>query len=235
MNAEAGQSFTTIYDTGRVSEFDVSGGVKAWAYGKGILIRALDLLFAGGMLLLLAPVLVLLALAVYGVDPGPVIFAHKRVGRGGKAFKVFKFRSMVRNAGERLEHILATDPEARLSWERDHKLRNDPRITPIGNFLRKSSLDELPQLFNVLRGDMSLVGPRPISLEEVDRYGRYIDEYCSVVPGITGLWQVSGRNDLDYAQRVALDRQYVDTWNVFSDFMIVMRTVRVMFGRTGAY
>jgi undecaprenyl-phosphate galactose phosphotransferase len=158
------------------------------------------------------------------------------VGRNGEEFKCYKFRSMVTNSDEVLKHLLDTDPDARAEWNRDFKLKNDPRITRVGRFIRKTSLDELPQLWNVLCGDMSVVGPRPVVRQELDRYYAAAREhYLSVPPGLTGLWQVSGRNDMDYDERVQLDRQYVDNWNVWTDFTIVMRTVGVMVGRKGAY
>ena len=142
---------------------------------------------------------------------------------------------MVRNSGEVLEQLLRDDPQARAEWERDHKLRNDPRITPIGHFLRKTSLDELPQLFNVLRGEMNFVGPRPVTLEEVQRYGARKRHYLSVKPGLTGLWQVSGRNNTTYAQRVQFDTDYVEKRNPLMDLWIVSRTVKVLLTRDGAH
>jgi exopolysaccharide production protein ExoY len=199
------------------------------------IIRALDLTISITLLVILAPLLVLLAIAVYVNDPGPIIFAHSRVGRNGTMFKVLKFRSMVKDAQARLQHLLATDAEARASWAAEHKLRNDPRITRFGHFLRKSSLDELPQLINVLRGEMSLVGPRPISPEEAVRYGRYFDLYCSVKPGVTGLWQVCGRNDVSYRRRVALDVSFTRNNTVPLYFAILARTAPAALLARGSY
>jgi lipopolysaccharide/colanic/teichoic acid biosynthesis glycosyltransferase len=142
---------------------------------------------------------------------------------------------MVMDAEAVLAHTLATDPAARAEWDKDFKLRNDPRVTRLGSFLRKSSLDELPQLFNVVRGEMSLVGPRPIVAAEVERYGLAMEEYRACKPGITGLWQVSGRNDVDYAERVELDRRYAWTWSLKNDLMILVRTLGVVARRSGAY
>jgi undecaprenyl-phosphate galactose phosphotransferase len=144
---------------------------------------------------------------------------------------------MVPNADEVLSRLLATNAEAREEWNRDFKLKNDPRVTRVGRFIRKTSLDEFPQLWNVVRNDMSIVGPRPVVRKELDQYylGAFKARYLSVKPGLTGLWQVSGRNDMDYSERVELDRAYVCSWGVWSDFMIVMRTVGVMLGRKGAY
>jgi lipopolysaccharide/colanic/teichoic acid biosynthesis glycosyltransferase len=168
-------------------------------------------------------------------DPGPVIFGHQRIGRDGRLFRCLKFRSMVVDAQERLAELLSRDEQARAEWARDQKLKNDPRITKIGNFLRRSSLDELPQLFNVLRGDMSLVGPRPIVQGERPRYGRYIEAYHSVRPGITGLWQISGRNDVSYRRRVALDVAYSRSKSFTLDIKILMMTVPNVLLAKGSY
>ena len=150
-------------------------------------------------------------------------------------FKCLKFRSMLVDADRRLQELLAQDPVARAEWERDHKLRDDPRITALGSFLRRSSVDEIPQLFNVLRGEMSLVGPRPIVAAEVPRYRRYINHYCSVTPGITGLWQVSGRNDVSYRRRVALDVTYARSKSLLFDLKILAATVPAVLLRKGSY
>lgn len=198
---------------------------------------AMDLLNRSAALLLIAlasPLMLWVALRIWRVDGAPILFAHYRVGRGGRLFRCLKFRSMVRDSKERLEALLASDPAARAQWDRDQKLDNDPRITPIGHFLRKTSLDELPQLFNVLAGDMALVGPRPITVPELSRYGAHRWHYLNVTPGMTGLWQVSGRNDLDYAQRVALDRRYVETRSLALDLWILWRTVHVVLRGAGA-
>ncbi|MDE2488367.1 MAG: sugar transferase [Alphaproteobacteria bacterium] len=186
-------------------------------------------------LVFLAPVMLAVALAVFMQDGGPVLFAHRRIGRGGRYFHCLKFRSMAVDAERRLADLLAADPAARAEWERDHKLRNDPRVTRLGAFLRKSSLDELPQLFNVLRGEMSLVGPRPIVDAEVQKYGRRFASYCAVKPGITGLWQVSGRNDTTYRTRVALDCVYAKRRNLFLDSFIILCTVPAVLMRRGSY
>jgi len=175
-------------------------------------------------------------IAVRLTTGNPVIFGHKRVGRDGREFKCYKFRSMVPNADEVLAQLLANDASAREEWNRYYKLKSDPRITRVGRFIRKTSFDEFPQLWNVLMNDMSIVGPRPVVRKELDMYyGCARSHYESVKPGLTGLWQVSGRNDMEYDERVELDKRYVSSWNVFSDFMIVMRTVGVIFGKRGAY
>lgn len=185
--------------------------------------------------IVLLPVLLGIAAWVYWDSPGPVLFAHERIGRSGKPFRCYKFRSMCMDAKERLEDVLATDPKARKEWEQTFKLKRDPRVTRSGSFLRKTSLDELPQIFNVLKGEMSLVGPRPIIQEEVSRYGKYIADYYLVRPGITGLWQVSGRSDTGYTERVQMDSWYVRNWSVWLDLMLLWRTLWVVLKRKGAY
>jgi lipopolysaccharide/colanic/teichoic acid biosynthesis glycosyltransferase len=192
---------------------------------------------ATGLVLLLAlsPLLLLIALAVWVTDGAPLLFAHYRVGRDGRLFRCMKFRTMRVDAQERLAHLLSTDPAARAEWERDHKLTRDPRVTPIGSFLRRTSLDELPQLLNEVRGEMVLVGPRPVTVEELTRYGRARWHYLSVAPGITGLWQVSGRNTTTYEQRVNLDRLYVENQSLLLDLKILALTLGVVVSRKGAY
>ena len=185
--------------------------------------------------ILISPILLLIAIWVYHDSPGPVIFKHRRVGKDGKEFNCYKFRSMCVNSKEVLDHLLATDPKAKAEWDKEFKLKDDPRITRSGAFLRKTSLDELPQLWNVLKGEMSLVGPRPIVQEEVPRYGKYIKEYYSVLPGITGMWQTSGRSDIDYPERVQMDSWYVHNWNVWLDMVLLWRTVSVVLNHKGAY
>ena len=186
-------------------------------------------------LIFLAPVMLAVAIGIFMQDGGPVIFAHRRIGRDGRDFHCLKFRSMARDAEQRLAQLLAADPIARAEWAADHKLRDDPRVTRLGLFLRKSSLDELPQLINVLRGEMSLVGPRPIVEAEIAKYGRRFAAYCAVTPGITGLWQVSGRNDTSYRRRVAMDSLYARRRSVLLDARIMACTVPVVLSRRGCY
>ena len=183
----------------------------------------------------ISPILIIIALWIYKDSPGPVIFKHRRIGKNGKEFNCYKFRSMCVDAKEKLEQLLKTNPEAKAEWEKDFKLKNDPRITKSGEFLRKTSLDELPQIFNVLKGEMSLVGPRPIIRDEMIRYGEYIEDYLMVKPGITGMWQVSGRSDTDYKQRVQLDSWYVRNWSVWLDTMLLWRTGKIVLQCKGAY
>lgn len=196
--------------------------------------RSLDVVLASTMLVALAPVLISLAIAVR-TDGGPALFRHRRIGADGRPFYCLKFRSMCVDAEARLKEHLANNPEAQAEWDRDFKLKSDPRITRLGNLLRRTSLDELPQLINVLKGDMSLVGPRPIVPAEIPRYGDSFTAYLRCRPGITGLWQVSGRNDVDYGTRVELDTRYASNWNIVTDAMILLRTIAVVFRRSGAY
>ena len=198
-------------------------------------LRIIDFVTSGLLLLLLLPLMVVIAAITFISNPGPVFFKQSRIGRYGRMFNCYKFRTMAVDAEARLEKLLAEDPQARIEWEKDFKLRKDPRIVGIGNFLRKSSLDELPQLFNVLRGDMSLVGPRPIIAAERTKYGRYIDHYCLVRPGITGLWQVSGRNDVSYRRRVACDVLFATRANIFDYFKILFMTVPSVLASKGSY
>jgi len=195
---------------------------------------AFDKLFAAAALLFFAPVILTIAAALLLREGGPVFFTQERVGKGGRRFRCLKFRTMVPDAAERLNQILATDPVARAEWEVSRKLTNDPRISCFGNFLRKSSLDELPQFINVLRGDMAIVGPRPIVSEELPLYGDDVVAYLTIKPGITGLWQVSGRSDTTFSERVAMDRRYVSARSFALDLWIVLRTVLVLITRKGA-
>ena len=164
-----------------------------------------------------------------------MFYRQTRIGRGGKPFKVVKFRSMVMNADQALEQYFERYPQLRVDWEKDQKLKSDPRITRIGRFLRQTSLDEMPQLWNVLRGEMSVVGPRPIVQAEVSRYSDKFGLYLQVLPGITGLWQVSGRNNVTYDERVNFDTYYVRNWSVWLDIYILIRTVKVVLAGDGAY
>lgn len=197
--------------------------------------RVLDIVGALALGVFFLPLMLVIAVAVYLSDPGPVLFKQKRIGRDGKLFECYKFRTMVVDAEARLADVLARDPTARAEWARDHKLRCDPRIIAIGCFLRKSSLDELPQLWNILKGDMSLVGPRPIVEGEAPRYGRYLAHYCSVRPGLTGLWQINGRNDVSYRRRVAFDVVYARKGRVGDNVKIILLTVPSVLASRGSY
>lgn len=196
--------------------------------------RLVDLMGAVVLAIVFSPliVLVLIGAAINGQSP---FFRHQRVGRDGRLFDCLKFQTMVPNAEEVLRHLLASDPELRAEWERDQKLKDDPRVTPMGRILRSTSLDELPQLWNVLKGEMSLVGPRPVTRAELLRYGRNAVIYMLVRPGLTGLWQVSGRNFVEYRKRVAMDIVYVKNQSLLLDLWILLKTVRVVVTRHGAY
>lgn len=196
--------------------------------------RCFDLVVSISVLVLGSPLFLFIAFKV-GKSGRPIFFGHTRIGQHNQPFKCYKFRTMAPNADKLLAELLASSTEARAEWERDFKLKNDPRITPIGHFLRKTSLDEIPQLWNVLKGDMSLVGPRPVVTAELERYGNQVEYYLEAKPGVTGLWQISGRNDVSYDTRVYLDAWYVKNWSLFNDIVILFRTVKVIFRRDGAY
>jgi lipopolysaccharide/colanic/teichoic acid biosynthesis glycosyltransferase len=233
-----------------LSEFSVLRMTHAWwhretialeprgaarpAVAGRVLKRAFDIVAAIAALVLLLPLFTVLAVMVRR-DGGPAFFGHTRVGRHGKKFRCLKFRSMVMNSEQVLKELLASDPQARAEWDREFKLKNDVRVTRVGRFLRRSSLDELPQIWNVLRGEMSFVGPRPIIDQELERYGDASKYYLMATPGITGLWQVSGRNDIDYATRVSLDVAYVENWTFRKDIGILLKTVVVVVRGKGAY
>jgi exopolysaccharide production protein ExoY len=191
----------------------------------GVAKRAIDLTLALLLLLLSAPIMLLVAAAVRLLMGGPVVFGHRRVGCHGRTFVCYKFRTMASNAQELLERHLAKNPEAAREWRATRKLSNDPRVTGLGRFLRKSSLDELPQLLNVLNGDMSLIGPRPIVPDEMAHYGRHAHAYLCARPGITGVWQTNGRSSVSYRTRVACDRYYVRHWSLRLDLKLLLMTI----------
>jgi len=197
--------------------------------------RIFDVIIASITLIVFLPLFACVVLLLKLTDPGPVIFRHIRVGQGGRRFACFKFRSMVLDSDKVLKALLESDPAARKEWDRTQKLANDPRITPLGKFLRQSSLDELPQLINVIRGDMSLVGPRPIVPSELTRYGDKLSLYLQARPGITGIWQVSGRNDCGYDRRIEMDANYVRNWRFSTDFVILLRTLGAVLAQRGSY
>lgn len=192
-----------------------------------------DKTFAVLALLFFSPFFAVISLVIWINQGGPVVFAHKRIGKDGKPFNCLKFRTMTLNAEAQLEELLAKDPVARAQWAANQKLDDDPRITCIGEFFRKTSLDELPQFWNVLRGDMAIVGPRPIVEAEMFHYGADIDTYLSVKPGITGSWQVSGRSTTSYDERVKLDTDYVRSRTFLKDIEIILKTIWVMIARDG--
>ena len=196
--------------------------------------RIFDTTTATILLLVLSPLMLAIAAALK-MEGGRIIFSHLRVGKKGKNFNCYKFRSMIPNADQELHNLLSNNPDLQAEWNRDHKLKNDPRISKLGAFLRQSSLDELPQLFNVLKSEMSLVGPRPIVSEELEKYGLEKSYYLMVRPGMTGLWQVSGRNNVDYDARVYLDAWYVKNWSLWYDLAILFKTFKVVLAQRGAY
>jgi Undecaprenyl-phosphate galactose phosphotransferase WbaP len=218
---------------GRLGGMEISNGrllSSLWT-----LKRAVDVIVAVIVLVMVFPLMAAIALAIKLTSPGPIFYGHKRLGFQGKWFSAWKFRTMHPNGDAVLRDYLAAHPEARAEWDRDHKLRKDPRITRVGKFLRKSSLDELPQVWNVLKGEMSLVGPRPIVAKEVAKYGDVFGKYAAVKPGITGMWQVSGRNEVSYEERVKLDQYYIANWSPWLDLFILAKTIVVLIRRDGAY
>ena len=181
------------------------------------------------------PLVAIVALAIKISSPGPVFYGHKRTGKDGREFKCWKFRSMVIDADKQLEKILAENPAMRAEWEKDRKFTNDPRVTKIGKFLRKTSIDEIPQFFNVLTGEMSFIGPRPVTEPELKKYGSKAEFILSVQPGLSGMWQISGRSDTGYEERVTLDSYYIQNWSVWLDIWIIIKTVYVVLRGKGAY
>ncbi|HCT6815434.1 TPA: undecaprenyl-phosphate galactose phosphotransferase WbaP, partial [Escherichia coli] len=211
--------------------FRVQQNLAKWS--SRTLKRLFDIIASIAIIILLSPVLLYISRLVKK-DGGPAIYGHERIGQDGKPFKCLKFRSMVTNSKDVLNELLQNDPEAKREWDTTFKLKNDPRITKIGAVLRRTSLDELPQLFNVLKGEMSLVGPRPIITAELERYNEEVDYYLLSKPGMTGLWQVSGRSDVDYETRVYLDAWYVKNWSMWNDIAILFKTVGVVLKKDGA-
>lgn len=224
-------SVSGVPDTSSPDGFALSGAIGFRRSGRwrrplgGRLKRLVDVVVAATALVLVAPVMLVVAILVAARNGTPVFFVHERIGFDGKPFRCYKFRTMIADGDRALEAFLAADPEAEREWRETRKLKNDPRVTLVGRMLRVSSLDELPQLINVLRGDMSCVGPRPVVMEELQRYGQRAGDYLSTRPGITGLWQVSGRSNVDYDQRVDLDSHYVNNWSFGFDVLILLRTV----------
>ncbi|CAN5153456.1 sugar transferase [soil metagenome] len=225
----------TRIDAGEILISASQSDASRSAAQKFDLSRVVDIIVAAAALVFIGPLMLLVALAIKLQDGGPVLFGHVRIGRDGRTFRCLKFRSMVVDSNERLQALLARDEAARREWAADHKLRNDPRVTRLGTFLRKSSVDELPQLINVLRNEMSLVGPRPIVESEIVRYGRAFSRYCSVRPGVTGLWQVSGRNNVSYRRRVALDVLYARRRSFRLYCYIMLKTIPAVLLREGSY
>jgi exopolysaccharide production protein ExoY len=196
--------------------------------------RSTDIALASGAVVAMSPLLLGLGLLMKAQMPGPILYGHERVGHRGRRFRCWKLRTMHQDGDAILERHLASDPAARAEWEETRKLTDDPRVTPLGRVLRELSLDELPQFLNVIAGDMSLVGPRPVVADELERYGSSRRHYLSLRPGVTGLWQVSGRNETCYSRRVALDRYYASRWSPALDAAILARTVPAVVAKRGA-
>lgn len=198
--------------------------------------RIFDIVFSLSILVLFLPVFVVIGLIVALSSKGPIVYAHSRIGRGGKKFGCYKFRSMYFDADKRLQELLKNNPDLKNEWEKNFKLKNDPRITPIGSFLRKTSLDEFPQFWNVLKGDLSVVGPRPVIQDEIVKYyGDKAAKVLSIRPGLTGLWQVSGRSNTSYDVRVLLDEEYINKQSLALDIKLVLKTIPAMLTSRGAY
>lgn len=211
------------------------GPVKKPSPASSNVKRIMDVVLSLGVLMFALPLIVVFGLLIKLGDGGPIFYYQTRVGRNGREFRCWKLRTMRQDADERLNELLANDPAAAEEWREFQKLRNDPRITPIGRFLRKTSLDELPQLFNILMGQMSVIGPRPVTEQETRRYGENVEYYKAVRPGVLGLWQVNGRNNLTYERRIQYDVEYVSDWSVGMDIGILLKAIpAVLFGR-GAY
>jgi Undecaprenyl-phosphate galactose phosphotransferase WbaP len=231
-NAEAPAQPQTLPETWRLHFRRAGVPERSLTYRVGK--RVLDTLGAVSLAILFSPLIIAVTLALHR-NGGSVIYRHRRVGRDGRIFECLKFRTMVPDADRVLYELLETDDTLKSEWIQNHKLKCDPRVTRMGKFLRRTSLDELPQIWNVLRGEMSLVGPRPVVREELLRYGRSAGVYLSVKPGVTGLWQATGRNDTDYRRRVAMDVYYVKSQSLFLDVYILFRTIGVVLGGHGAY
>lgn len=199
--------------------------------------RTFDILFGLAALIVGLPIFALISLLIYYNSPGEkIIYSHRRIGRGGKIFRCFKFRTMYPDSDHRLKELLSSNPAMKEEWEKSFKLKSDPRITPIGKFLRKTSLDELPQFWNVIKGDLSIVGPRPVVQEEIDKHiGHKAAKILSIRPGLTGVWQVSGRNNICYKERIELDEYYVDNQSLLLDLKLIGKTIPVMLFSKGAY
>jgi Undecaprenyl-phosphate galactose phosphotransferase WbaP len=223
----------SVRDFNGVVGIDTSNKLKLGLNLKIKRLMDIFIVIFGGIIIL--PFLLIIAFIVKLNSPGPVLYKHKRIGKDGKDFYAYKFRSMVVDAEKKLQEIIETNHELKTEWENTQKLQNDPRITNVGRFLRRTSIDEFPQLINILKGEMSLVGPRPIVEEEVPKYGEDYSRIFSIKPGLTGLWQVSGRSHADYHDRIAYDTYYLQNWSVWLDLWIIYKTIGVVIDGKGAY
>jgi len=235
ISADAAYSFPEAGTTHASSRPRRSNRIPSQLFRYRVLKRGLDVLAVVAAGPVLIPILFMAACLVILSSPGPVFYSHRRIRHDGAFFSMWKFRTMCVNSAEVLEDHLSRHPEARAEWSRTHKLRDDPRVTRIGRLMRRYSVDELPQVWNVLTGKMSLVGPRPIVAAEVEKYKDSFSFYCRVKPGLTGLWQVSGRSKLTYDERVALDRDYVEHWSLGRDLKILLKTIPSVVNQDGAY
>lgn len=224
-NSDEFQKPNTTAGRFRVSKMALGGGIK----------RSLDVVLSLIGILILLPLFLLVSAALKITSPGPVLFGHARIGYAGESFRCWKFRSMVTNGDDVLARHFEQNPAERYEWETNRKLKNDPRVTRLGKVLRAYSVDELPQLINVLLGNMSLVGPRPVVKDELEIYGPQAEIYLSTRPGITGLWQTSGRSDVGYSQRITLDTEYVNNWSIWRDFKIMFKTIPTVIAAEGSY
>ncbi len=218
------------HETEWTGQTDLPVSTAASAFAK----RTFDILGSISIALACLPVIIIIAIVIR-LNGQPVVFSHQRIGKGKKMFDCYKFRTMVPDAEQVLQKLIRSDSAVLREWRENHKLRDDPRVTGFGEFLRKSSVDELPQLWNVLKGDMSLVGPRPIVEDELERFGNKAKVYLSVRPGMTGLWQIMGRSNVTYSRRVSLDSWYVRKQSILFDAWILMRTAVAVFKRIGAH
>jgi lipopolysaccharide/colanic/teichoic acid biosynthesis glycosyltransferase len=231
---EAAYSYETTQERPDSTPY-VRNHVPADSFRYRVVKRSADVVLVVLLLPLLGPVFLLVMGLLVLSSPGPVFYSHRRICQNGGFFAMWKFRTMCVNSAEVLDEYLAKHPEARAEWNETHKLLDDPRITKFGSILRRYSLDELPQLWNVLCGEMTLVGPRPIVAAEVEKYGDSFSSYCRVKPGLTGLWQISGRSLLTYNERVALDCSYALDWSLGSDFVILTKTILAVLKQEGAF
>lgn len=221
------------HNIGSIASLEVRNNLRS--FRSQIVKRAIDLIGAGIGTVLISPILFIIVLAIKLDSPGPAVYRARRLGRNGQLFDCFKFRSMHHDAEAKLQEVLASNSALRAEFEATHKLKDDPRVTRVGAFLRKTSLDELPQLFNVLKGEMSLVGPRPIVTAEIEKYGEVYEIYKQVYPGMTGYWQANGRSDTSYDERVGMDKFYVTNWSLWLDIVVLIQTVKVVLVGKGAY
>ena len=235
MNAQISLASQDLRAAGPKGQAALGRGPKQASAFTSFTWRAFDVLVASAILIVTLPFLLLLAAVMWASDPGPLFFVHRRIGLRGRSFGCIKFRTMRLGGDQILQDHLSRSPAALREWMETHKLKNDPRVTRLGGLVRKLSLDEFPQLINILKGEMSIVGPRPIVEAEVERYGRYFEFYTHVRPGLTGLWQISGRSDTSYRERVELDVEYIGRKSLMLDTWLLVKTVPAVLLARGSY